>query len=149
MLKNFKNVKKTLFYNDKLWVSIDELRLDVIREVHDQSTVKHSEIRRIYKFVKRLCYWSEMKNFIEGYIRNCYVCKRSKSFRNRYSELLNFLFILNKSWIDIIMSFVIELSLSRKFNVILMIIDKLTKIRHYISCTVEKEETSAKKQLTY
>ncbi len=45
LLKNFKNVKNTLFYHDKLWVSIDESRLDVIREVHNQFVVKHSEIK--------------------------------------------------------------------------------------------------------
>ncbi len=56
LLKNFKNVENTLFYSDKLWISIDESRLDVIREIHDQSAVEHSEIRRIYKFVKRLYY---------------------------------------------------------------------------------------------
>jgi hypothetical protein len=45
LLKHFKNVKNTLSYRDKLWVSdLNELKLDVIREVHDQSTVNHSDI---------------------------------------------------------------------------------------------------------
>ncbi len=35
LLKIFKNVKNTFFYNDKLWISIDESRLDVIRKVHN------------------------------------------------------------------------------------------------------------------
>ncbi len=92
LLKNFKNVKNTLFYHDKLWILTNESRLDVIQKVHNESTIKHSEIKRIYKFVKRLYYWSEMKNFIEKYIRNCHVCKRFKVFRDRYFELLKFSF---------------------------------------------------------
>ncbi len=35
LLKNFKNVKNTLFYHDKLWVSTDESRLDVVSKMHD------------------------------------------------------------------------------------------------------------------
>ncbi len=139
LLKNFKNVKNTLFYNDKLWISIDESRLDVIREVHDQSTMRHSEIKRIYKFVKRLYYWFEMRDFIERYIQNYHVCRRFKASRNRYFELLNFFSISNKLWIDIIMNFVTELFMNNEFNVILMIINKLIKMRHYIFCTAKKK----------
>jgi hypothetical protein len=43
------------------------------------------------------------------------------------------------------MNFVIELSESKKFNAILMMIDRLTKMHHYISCTVTEEDTSAEK----
>jgi hypothetical protein len=143
LLKNFKNVKNILFYSDKLWVSIDESRLNVIREVHDQSAMKHSEIRRIHKFVKRLYYWSEMRETIDNYVRNCHVCKRFKASRDRYFDLLNFLSISNKLWTDITMNFVIELSESKEFNIILMIVDRLTKMRHYILCTIEEKDTSA------
>jgi hypothetical protein len=134
-----------MFYHDKLWISTDESRLDVIRKVHDQSTIKHSTIRRIYKFVKRLYYWSEMRDSIERYIRNFHICKRFKTFRDKYSELLNSFSITNKFWIDIITNFVTELLMSNEFKVILTIINRLTKMRHYISCTTEKEETSAEK----
>ncbi len=98
LLKHFKNVKNILFYRDKLWISdSNELKLDVIREVHDQSIVNHLNIRRTYEFVKRLYYWSEMRNFIDKYVRNCHTCKRSKASKDRYAELLNFLSISDKS----------------------------------------------------
>jgi hypothetical protein len=43
------------------------------------------------------------------------------------------------------MNFVTELSKSKDgFNVILMMIDRLTKMHHYISCVAEEEETTAK-----
>jgi hypothetical protein len=32
--------------------------------------------------------------------------------------------------------------MSNEFNVILMIIDRLIKMRHYIFCTTKKEDTS-------
>ncbi len=78
-------------------------------------------------------------------MRNCHVCRRSKSSRNKYSRLLNSLSISKRSWINITMNFVIELSESKDFNVILMIINRLTKMHHYIFCTTAKEETNAEK----
>jgi hypothetical protein len=84
-----------------------------------------------------------MKDFIERYIRNCHVCRRFKAFQDRYFELLNSFFISNKFWIDIIMNFVTELLMSNEFNVILMIVDRLIKMRHYIFCTAKKEDIFA------
>jgi hypothetical protein len=67
------------------------------------------------------------------------------SSRNKYSKLLNSLSISKRSWMNITINFVIELSENKDFNAILMIINRLTKMHHYISCTITKEETNAEK----
>jgi hypothetical protein len=42
------------------------------------------------------------------------------------------------------MNFVTELSKTKDgFNAILMIVDRLTKMHHYVSCIVEEEDTTA------
>ncbi len=80
---------------------------------------------------------------MKRYIRNCHICKRSKASRDKYFELLNLLLISDRSWINIIMNFVIELSKSKKeFNAIFMIVNRLTKMHHYISCVAKKDETT-------
>jgi hypothetical protein len=38
---------------------------------------------------------------------------------------------------------VIELFESKEYNAILMIVDRLTKMHHYISCIAAEEETNA------
>ncbi len=113
--------------------------------MHDQFVVRHSEIRRIYKFIQILYYWLEMRKSVEKYVQNCHICKKFKTSRDWYFDLLNFLSILNKFWTNIIMNFVTELFMSKEFIVILMIINRLTKMRHYISCTAEEEDTFAEK----
>jgi hypothetical protein len=40
------------------------------------------------------------------------------------------------------MNFVIELSENKSFNAILMIMNRLTKMHHYISCVTTEEETN-------
>jgi hypothetical protein len=145
LLKKFEIIENTLFFKKKLWVSkFDQLKLNIIRKIHDQSVSEHSDVRRICKYLHKWYYWSQAKQSVERYIRNCHICKRFKAIRNKYSDLLNFLSISNRSWTDIIMNFVIELLDNKDFNVILMMIDRLIKMHHYVSCIVEEDETSAK-----
>ncbi len=144
LLKKFESIENTLFFKKKLWVlESNQLKLNIIREVHDQFASKHSSVRRTCKYLHKWYYWSQTKQSIKRYIRNCHICKRSKSLRDKYFELLNFLSISNRSWMNIIMNFVIKLSKSKKeFNVILMIINRLTKMHHYISWVAEEDETT-------
>jgi ribosomal protein S17E len=145
LLKRFKSVENTLFFKKKLWIlESNQLKLDIIREIHDQSVSEHSNVRRTCKYLNKWYYWSQVKQSVERYVRNCHICRRFKASRNKYSELLNSLSISNRSWTNIIMNFVIELSkIKDDFNAILMMIDRLTKMHHYLSCTIEKEDTSA------
>jgi hypothetical protein len=142
LLKKFEMIENTLFFKKKLWVlESDQLKLNIIREIHDQFVSEHSSIRRTCKYLHKWYYWSQAKQSVERYIRNCHICKKSKISKDKYFELLNFLSISNRSWMNIIMNFVIELSKSKKeFNVILMIIDRLTKMHHYIFCMTAKED---------
>ncbi len=58
--------------------------------------------------------------------------------------MLNSLSISNRSWTDIIMNFVTEWSIIKNdFNAILMMINRLTKMHHYISCTAAEEDINA------
>jgi hypothetical protein len=121
------------------------LKLNIIREIHDQSVSKHLNVRHICKYLHKWYYWSQAKQSVEKYIRNCHICKRFKAIRDKYFDLLNLLSISDRSWMNIIMNFVTKLSESKRFNAILMIINRLTKMHHYISCTTTEEDINAEK----
>ncbi len=78
-------------------------------------------------------------------MKNCHVYKKSKATRDKYSRLLNCFLISDRSWTNIIMNFVIELFENKDFNVILMIMNKLIKMHHYILCLVEEDEIIVEK----
>jgi hypothetical protein len=143
LLEKFEMIENTLFFKKKLWIlEFDQLKSNIIKEIHDQSASEHSSIRRICKNLSKWYYWSQVKEIIQTYVANCYICKRFKASRNEYSELLNSLSISNRSWTNIIMNFVTELSkIKDDFNAILMIINRVTKMHHYVSCIVEDEDT--------
>ncbi len=82
---------------------------------------------------------------INQYIWNCYICQRSKTSRNKSNNLLQSLSISEQQWQDIVMNFIINLFDSSKYNAILMIICKLLKERHYISCIIDDENITVEK----
>ncbi len=141
LLKKFKSIENTLFFKKKLWVpEFDQLKLNAIREIHDQSAAGHPDVRRTCKYLNKWYYWPQVKQSVERYVRNCHICRRFKASRDKYSELLNFLSISNRSWTNIIMNFVTELSkIKDDFNAILMIMNRLTKMHHYVSCIIEEK----------
>ncbi len=119
--------------------------MKLIQEVHDQSFIDHFEIFRTMKVIRRYYYWSSMRKTIDWYIWNCYICQRSKISWNKFNELLYSLLILKQQWKNIVMNFVIDLSSSKGKNVILIVICRLTKKRHYISCFTDDEKITAEK----
>jgi len=145
-LKNCWTQNEILYHDNQLWVSFNELlQMNLIREMHDQSSVNHSDILRTVKVIKRNYYWSFMRKTINQYIWNCYICQRSKTFRNKSNNLLQSLLIFEQRWQDIAINFIIDLSDSSEYNAILTIICRLSKERHYISCIINDEDITVEK----
>ncbi len=145
-LKNCWTQNEILYHDSQLWVSFNELlQMNLIREIHDQSSIDHSEILRTVKIIKRNYYWSSMRKTIDRYIWNCYVCQRSKTSRNKSNDLLQSLFISEQRWQNIVMNFIINLSDSYDYNAILTVICRLSKERHYISCIIDDEDITVEK----
>ncbi len=119
--------------------------MNLIREVHDQSLIDHSEILKTVKIIKWNYYWSSMRKTIDRYIQNCYVCQHSKTSRNKSNDLLQFLSISEQRWQNIVMNFIINLSDSYNYNAILTVICRLLKKRHYISCIIDDEDITVEK----
>ncbi len=145
-LRNCRVQNEILYWDDFLWVLFNEhLQIKLIQEVHDQSFIHHLEILRTMKAIRRYYYWLSIWKTIDKYIWNCYICQRSKASWDKFNELLHSLFILKQQWKNIVMNFIIDLLSSEGKNVILTVICKLSKKRHYISCSIDDEEITAEK----
>ncbi len=140
-LKHCEIVDDVLFRKDLLWVS-ENMHTKLLKKIHDQSFISHSDNRRTTDLVQRFYYWSDHRATIKRYIRNCHACQQSKTSRNSINELLYSLLISQKRWKDIIMNFITELSLSKDYNVICTIICHFIKKRHYVFCHWEDEDIS-------
>ena len=87
-----------------------------------------------------------MKEMIQQFIRNCHICKQAKAARDIYHSLLQPLPVPKQAWTDITMDFVVRLprckAYGQIYDAIFIVIDQLSKERHYISCSEEDERTS-------
>ncbi len=145
-LKNCRTQNEILYHDSQLWVSFNKLlQMNLIREMHDQSSVDHSDILKTVKVIKRNYYWSFMRKTIDRYIQNCYICQCSKTSRDKSNNLLQSLLISEQRWQDIAMNFIIDLFDLSEYNAILTIICRLSKERHYISCIIDDEDITVEK----
>jgi hypothetical protein len=97
-------------------------------------------MNRTIKLLKRNHRWSEMIRDVKQYIRNCHICRRFKISRDKYNELLNSLSMFDRSWTNIILDFVTKLFDNKDYNAIFMIVNRLSKMHHYIFCTIDENE---------
>jgi hypothetical protein len=104
-------------------------------------------MNKTIKLLKRNHRWSRMIQDVKQYVRNCHTCKRIKTARNKYHELLNSFSIFDRSWTNIIFDFLIELFDNKKYNAVFMIINRLSKMHHYISCIIDENDTTIKKTI--
>ncbi len=145
-LRDYRVQNEILYWSDLLWILFNEhLQMKLIQEVHDQSFIDHFEILRMIEIIRRYYYWSSMRKIIDQYIWNCYIYQQSKTSQDKFNELLHSLLIFEQWWKNIVMNFIIDLSLLKGKNIILTVICRLTKKRHYISCSTDDEEITAEK----
>ncbi|GMJ01009.1 hypothetical protein HRI_003770100 [Hibiscus trionum] len=74
-----------------------------------------------------------MRKYVKNFVRECGVCQRSKEDLSYPRGLLQPLPKPEVIWSSINMDFIEELPLSRKKDVIWVIVDRLTKYAHFIA----------------
>ncbi len=145
-LKHCKIVDDVLFRKDLLWIS-KKMHTKLLKKIHDQSFIFHSDNQRTTDLVQRFYYWSDHQATIKRYIQNCHACQQSKIFKDSINELLHSLSISQKRWKDIAMNFITELFLSKDYNVICTIICRFIKKHYYVFCHWKDDDISVKEMI--
>ena len=112
-----------------------QLRLDTLREAHDQLTSGHMGCAKTLARLARSFYWPGMARDVTEYIARCGPCQRNKHLNMKPAGLLQPLPIVGKGEM-ITIDFVGELPRSRHGkDAILVVVDKMTKRAYYEPCT--------------
>ncbi|KAJ3701854.1 hypothetical protein LUZ61_005559 [Rhynchospora tenuis] len=104
----------------------------LLHEFHNSSLGGHSGSLVTYKRVKAIFYWPAMKAHIMNHIKNCEVCQLTKPEHVPSPGLLQPLPIPSEAWNSIGMDFVTGLPKSEGKEVLLVIVDRLTKYGHFV-----------------
>ena len=72
-LKHCKIIDDVLFRKNLLWIS-ENMHTKLLKKIHDQSFIFHSDNQRTIDLVQRFYYWSDYQATIKHYIWNYHVC---------------------------------------------------------------------------
>jgi hypothetical protein len=131
-----------LLYNMRVYVpDARDLRLRVLQTKHDHVTAGHPGFRKTLELVKREFYWPGLRAFVSEFCKSCDECPRNKAARHKPYGLLKQLPIPDRPWESISADFIVELPPSiasdsgSTHNAILVVVDRLTKMVHFIPTT--------------
>ena len=75
-----------------------------------------------------------MQRFVNQYVWNCHTCTCTKTPRHAKFEVLQHLSVPQHRWKDMIMNFVISLSLVNGYDSVCVSVNRLTKEQHLTAC---------------
>ncbi|KAG0158396.1 hypothetical protein PDIDSM_5910 [Penicillium digitatum] len=116
-----------LYYRNRLYVpDNDELKAEILRLCHDKA--------------HRGTPWP----YVSDWTKNCHTCRRITPAREVRQGILRQLPVPERAWQDISMDFITHLPLSYGYDAILVVVDRLTKMKHFIHCkgTCNAEEVA-------
>jgi hypothetical protein len=133
------SIKGGLLYykDDRIYIpNNSKLRSNIIHECHDTPTSGHLGKDKTIDQVKRRFYWFRMDSEIQKYVVSCDLCQRNKPSQRSKIGLLKPLPIPEYPWQQISMDLITQLPRSKLGNdAIVVFVDKLTKMVHYIPTT--------------
>lgn len=122
-----------LRYKGRIWVGNgNSLQLQIVSAFHDSPQGGHSGFPVTYRRLNSLFKWSGMKQMVKAYVQCCQVCQQAKPERIHPPGLLQPLPIPSEPWEVATMDFLDGLPVSRHYNCLLVVVDKLTKYAHFV-----------------
>jgi len=138
-----------LHYRDKLFLpDSDKLRLHIFRLAHDSVAAGHPGVAKTYELVSRHYYYPGLHHLTKRYVLNCMTCARTKASRERYSGLLRPLPVPDQRWKEVSIDFVVGLPNCQGHDAIMVVVDRLSKMRHLTPCS-EKTSSADTAKLYY
>jgi hypothetical protein len=105
----------------------------ILREAHDSAYSIHPGSTKMYKDLKTRYWWNGMKRDVAEYVALCDTCQRVKAEHQRPAGLLQPLKIPEWKWEEIGMDFIVGLPRTQAgYDSIWVIVDRLTKVAHFI-----------------
>jgi hypothetical protein len=123
-----------LWFKDRLIVLKDlELCRKIMDEAHCSWYSIHPGTNKMYQDLKKNFWWTRMKQERAKYVSECDTCQRIKADHLRPAGNLQPLSIPEWKWENICMDFIVGLPrTSCGYNAIWVIVDRLTKLAHFI-----------------
>nr|GEU81525.1 transposon Ty3-G Gag-Pol polyprotein [Tanacetum cinerariifolium] len=123
-----------IWYGNRLCVLDDScLREAVLTEAHSSPFYIHPGSTKMYRDLKRNCWWNGMKHDVARLVAKCLTCQQVKIEHQRTNGLLQPLDIMTEKWEKIYMNYVMGLPRTfEKNDAIWVVVDRLTKSAYFL-----------------
>ena len=133
-----KQDKDKIFYKGRQLIALDPGEFTaIIAKHHDHITAGHPGRAKTLEKVKEQYVWEGMRKDIDRYVNNCETCQRTKPRRDKALGLLNPLPISKGIWKSVTLDYITGLPEEQGQNAILIVVDRFSKMAHYIPTTKE------------
>ena len=130
----FQVEKGRLLYKGRMVVSqTSTLIPKILHTFHDSILGGHSGFLRTYERISGELYWRGMKAEIKKYVEQCEICQRNKYEATKPAGVLQPIPIPDRILEDWTMDFIEGLPLAGGVNVIMVVVDRLSKYSYFIS----------------
>jgi hypothetical protein len=120
-------------HGSQIWIGENSaLRTKLIEAFHSTATGGYFGVHATYQRIKKLFHWTELKQEVDSFVKQCAVCQQAKHERQHPARLLQPLRIPAGCWQDIAMNFIEGLPVSEGFNGILVVVDRFSKYSHFL-----------------
>ncbi|CAI7802842.1 unnamed protein product [Closterium sp. NIES-53] len=130
----------------KIWVpNYAPLRQILLEEFHDVPYAGHFGSNKTLAGIAKYYYWPRMASDVQQFVTSCDTCQRMKSSKQKKTGLLQPLPVPEQPWQVVSLDFITGLpSTSRGHDSILVVIDKFSKMGHFIptNATATAEATA-------
>lgn len=109
------------------------MRLTLLENFHQSALGGHSGAKATYQRIKRVFCWPNLKKMVEKFVSECPVCQLVKVEHISPAGLLQPLPIPGIPWSSISLDFIEALPKSNGKEVILVVVDRLTKYAHFMA----------------
>ena len=116
-----------MFKGGRLYVSMDGLRRELLKETHDAKWAGHPEEERTMALLSRSYYWPKMGEDVQAYMKFCLVCQLDKTEKKKMEGLLQPLPIPENPWQSVSMDFISGFPKARDCKSIFVVVDRFSK----------------------
>jgi hypothetical protein len=125
----------------RIWVPpLNDLRRRIVELYHDTLLTGHLGITGTYKLVTRGYTWEGIHDYITKYITFCSMCIRAKKRNYKLHGTLKPLPIPEGPWQWTESDHIVKLPKSKGYNSIYVVVDRFTKMAHFIPTTKKASE---------
>ena len=121
--------------------NVQEIKLQLLRELHAVPYAGHPGYTRTLEIVKQFFYWVNMTTEVRDFVLDCPVCQVEKGSHQKPGGKIMPLDLPARKWDHVAIDFIVGMPRQDNYDAILTVVDKATKMCHFIPCT---EKISAK-----